>query len=94
MKRSLPTLALAVLAVAALELSLLQWMMPFEKLTYRDSVEDIANLEFKDILQYGFGSVTLQLVKDRLQGEMLAELKGQSFTAKVDAGRAKDAKDK
>jgi hypothetical protein len=37
---------------------------------------------------------TLQLVKDRLQGEMLAELKGQSFTAKVDAGRAKDAKDK
>ena len=34
---------------------------------------------------------TLQLVKDRLQGEMLAELKGQSFTAKVDAGRAKDA---
>jgi hypothetical protein len=37
---------------------------------------------------------TLQLVKGRLQGEMLAELKGQSFTAKVDAGRAKDAKDK
>jgi hypothetical protein len=37
---------------------------------------------------------TLQLVKDRLQGEMLAELKGQSFTAKVDAGRAKDAKAK
>ena len=33
---------------------------------------------------------TLQLVKDRLQGEMLAELNGQSFTAKVDAGRAKD----
>ena len=32
---------------------------------------------------------TLTLVKDRLQGEMLAELKGQSFTAKVDAGRAK-----
>ena len=32
---------------------------------------------------------TLQLVKDRLQGEMLAELKGQSFTAKVDAERAK-----
>jgi hypothetical protein len=32
---------------------------------------------------------TLALVKDRLQGEMLAELKGQSFTAKVDAGRAK-----
>ena len=35
---------------------------------------------------------TLKLVKDRLQGEMLAELKGQSFTAKVDAGREKPAK--
>ena len=33
---------------------------------------------------------TLTLVKGRLQGEMLAELNGQSFTAKVDAGRAKD----
>ena len=32
---------------------------------------------------------TLELVKDRLQGEMLAELKGQSFTAKVDVGRSK-----
>jgi hypothetical protein len=32
---------------------------------------------------------TLKLVKERLEGEMLAELKGQSFTAKVDAGRAK-----
>jgi hypothetical protein len=32
---------------------------------------------------------TLTLVKGRLQGEMLAELKGQSFTAKVDVGRAK-----
>ena len=32
---------------------------------------------------------TLKLVKDRLQGEMLAELNAQSFTAKVDAGRAK-----
>ena len=32
---------------------------------------------------------TLKLVKDRLQGEMLAELKGQSFTAQVDVGRAK-----
>lgn len=32
---------------------------------------------------------TLTLVKDRLQGEMLAELDGQSFTAKVDAGRTK-----
>lgn len=32
---------------------------------------------------------TLSLVKDRLQGEMLAELNDQSFTAKVDAERAK-----
>ena len=32
---------------------------------------------------------TLKRVKDRLQGEMLAELKGQSFTAKVDVGRPK-----
>lgn len=32
---------------------------------------------------------TLTVVKDRLQGEMLAELDGQSFTAKVDLGRAK-----
>ena len=33
---------------------------------------------------------TLALVKDRLQGEMLAEPpNGQPFTAKVDAGRAK-----
>ncbi len=32
---------------------------------------------------------TLKLVEGRLQGEMLAELKGQSFTTKVDAGRAK-----
>lgn len=32
---------------------------------------------------------TLKPVKDRLQGEMLAEMNGQSFTAKVDAGRAK-----
>ena len=31
---------------------------------------------------------TLALVKDRLQGDMLAELNGQSFTTKVDAGRA------
>jgi hypothetical protein len=34
---------------------------------------------------------TLQLVKDRLQGEMLAELNGQSFTTKVDAGKAAPA---
>jgi hypothetical protein len=33
---------------------------------------------------------TLNLVKERLEGEMLAEMNGQSFTAKVDAGRAKD----
>ena len=32
---------------------------------------------------------TLNLVKDRLQGEMKAELKEQSFTAKVDVGRDK-----
>jgi len=32
---------------------------------------------------------TLAVVKGRLQGEMLAELNGQSFTAKVDAERAK-----
>ena len=32
---------------------------------------------------------TLAVVKDRLQGDMLAELKEQSFTAKVDVGRAK-----
>jgi hypothetical protein len=32
---------------------------------------------------------TLKLVKDRLQGEMLAEMDGKSFTAKVDAGRDK-----
>ncbi|HEX6976480.1 MAG TPA: hypothetical protein VF147_18865 [Vicinamibacterales bacterium] len=32
---------------------------------------------------------TLTLVKERLQGEMLAELNDQSFTAKVDAGREK-----
>jgi hypothetical protein len=32
---------------------------------------------------------TLKLVEDRLQGEMLAEMSGQSFTAKVDLGRDK-----
>jgi hypothetical protein len=31
---------------------------------------------------------TLTLVKDRLEGDMLAEFQGQSFTAKVDLGRA------
>lgn len=31
---------------------------------------------------------TLALVDDRLQGDMLAELNGQSFTTKVDLGRA------
>ena len=35
---------------------------------------------------------TLELVKGRLQGEMLAELSGQSFTAKVDLGPAKPTK--
>ena len=35
---------------------------------------------------------TLQLAKGRLQGDMLAELNGQSFTTKVDAGRAPKAK--
>lgn len=35
---------------------------------------------------------TLALVKGRLQGEMLAELNGQSFTTKVDAGRAEEKK--
>lgn len=33
---------------------------------------------------------TLTLVKERLQGEMLAERDGQSFTTKVDLGRAKE----
>ena len=32
---------------------------------------------------------TLTLVEGRLQGDMLAELSGQSFTTKVDLGRAK-----
>ena len=32
---------------------------------------------------------TLELVDQRMVGEMLAELNGQSFTAKVDVGRAK-----
>jgi hypothetical protein len=32
---------------------------------------------------------TLKVIDGRLQGDMLAELKGQSFTAKVDVGRAK-----
>jgi hypothetical protein len=32
---------------------------------------------------------TLKLADDRLQGEMLAEMNAQSFTAKVDVGRAK-----
>jgi hypothetical protein len=35
---------------------------------------------------------TLTLVKGRLQGEMLAEMNGESFTAKVDAERAKPGK--
>jgi hypothetical protein len=36
-----------------------------------------------------FRTFTLAVVDGRLQGEMLAELDGQSFTTKVDAGRAK-----
>ena len=32
---------------------------------------------------------TLTLVEDRLKGDMLAEMNGQSFTTKVDLGRAK-----
>lgn len=32
---------------------------------------------------------TLTLVKERLEGQMLAEMNGQSFEAKVDLGRAK-----
>ena len=36
-----------------------------------------------------FRTFTLTVVDGRLQGEMLAELDGQSFTTKVDAGRAK-----
>jgi hypothetical protein len=32
---------------------------------------------------------TLALVKDRLQGNMVAEMNGQTFDAKVDAGRTK-----
>jgi len=35
------------------------------------------------------GLFTLKLVGGRLQGEMFAELNGESFTGKVDAGRAK-----
>ena len=35
---------------------------------------------------------TLELAKGRLQGDMLAEMNGQSFTAKVDAGREKAEK--
>jgi hypothetical protein len=35
---------------------------------------------------------TLTLVEGRLQGEMLAEFQGQSFTTKVDVGRAAKAK--
>ncbi len=36
-----------------------------------------------------FRIFTLALVDGRLQGEMLAELDGQSFTTKVDLGRVK-----
>ena len=36
-----------------------------------------------------FRTFTLAVVDGRLQGEMVAELDGQSFTTKVDLGRAK-----
>ena len=36
-----------------------------------------------------YRTFTLALVKGRLQGEMLAEMNGQSFTAKVDVERGK-----
>ena len=60
-----------------------QW--PIEKGTV-----DGSNVKFQVQQPDGpMRTFTLKLVKDRLQGEMLAELKGQSFTAKVDAGRDK-----
>ena len=60
-----------------------QW--PIEKGTV-----DGSNVKFQVQQPDGpMRTFTLKLVKDRLQGEMLAELQGQSFTAKVDAGRDK-----
>jgi hypothetical protein len=61
-----------------------QW--PIEK-----GVADAGKITFRVQQPDGpMRTFTLKLVDDRLQGEMLAELNGQSFTAKVDAGRAKD----
>jgi hypothetical protein len=60
-----------------------QW--PLEK-----GAVDGANVTFRVQQPDGpMRTFTLKVVKDRLQGEMLAELKGQSFTAKVDVGRQK-----
>jgi hypothetical protein len=51
---------------------------------------DGSNLKFQVQQPDGpMRTFTLKLVKDRLEGEMRAELKGQSFTAKVDASREK-----
>jgi hypothetical protein len=51
---------------------------------------DGANVKFQVQQPDGpLRTFTLKLVDDRLQGEMLAELNGQSFTTKVDLGRAK-----
>ena len=58
--------------------------------TIEKGTVDGANLKFQVQQPDGpMRTFTLKLVKDRLQGEMLAELKGQSFTAKVDAGQDK-----
>ena len=63
-----------------------QW--PLEK----GGTVDAGKITFKVVQPEGptTRTFTLKLVKDRLQGEMLAERGGESFTAKVDAGRAKD----
>ena len=59
-----------------------QWK--FEKGTIEDGT-----LTFKVQQPDGpMRTFTLTLVKGRLQGEMLAELNGQSFTTTVDVGRA------
>ena len=60
-----------------------QW--PIEK-----GVADAGKITFR-VQQPGgpLRTFTLKLVEGRLKGEMLAELNGQSFTAEVDAGRAK-----
>ena len=53
---------------------------------------DAGKITFKVVQPEGptMRTFTLKLVKDRLQGEMHAERGGESITAKVDAGRAKD----